>query len=63
MLAESRAFLFDHGYAGPHIRAYTSRSRDAERAKWGLPPLESSETAREAMGAIDLDPASSAECQ
>ena len=39
MLAESRAFLFDHGYAGLHIRAYTSRSRDAERAKRGLPPL------------------------
>ena len=39
MLAESRVFLFDHGYAGLHIRAYTSRSRDAERAKRGLPPL------------------------
>ena len=40
MLAESRAFLFDHGYAGlNNIRAYTSRSRDAERAKRGLPPL------------------------
>jgi len=40
MLAESRAFLFDHGYAGLHIRAYTSRSRDAERAKRGLDPLK-----------------------
>ena len=40
MLAESRAFLFEHGYGGvPHLRAYTSRSRDAERAKRGLPPL------------------------
>ena len=39
MLAESRVFLFDHGYAGLHIRTYTSRSRDAERAKHGLPPL------------------------
>jgi hypothetical protein len=40
MLAESRAFLFDHGYAGlNNIRAFTSRSRDAERAKRGLPPL------------------------
>jgi hypothetical protein len=39
MLDESRAFLFDKGYAGLHIRAYTSRSRDAERAKLGLPPL------------------------
>ena len=42
MLAESRAFLFDHGYeAVPHLRAYTSRTRDAERAKRGLPPLKS----------------------
>ena len=40
MLAESRTFLFDHSYAGlNNIRAYTSRSRDAERAKRGLPPL------------------------
>ncbi len=39
MLAESRAFLFDHGYdAGLNIRAYTSRTRDAARAKRGLPP-------------------------
>lgn len=36
---ESRAFLFDHGYTGLQIRAYTSRSWDAERAKRGLPPL------------------------
>ncbi len=42
MLAESRSFLFDHGYdAGLNIRAYTSRTRDAERAKRGLPPLKS----------------------
>ncbi len=42
MLAESRAFLFDHGYGGvPHLRAYTSRTRDAQRAKRGLPPLKS----------------------
>ena len=41
MLAESRAFLFDHGYdAGLNIRAYTSRTRDAERAKLGLAPLK-----------------------
>ncbi len=41
MLAESRAFLFDHGYGSiPHFRAYTSRTRDAERAKGGLPPLK-----------------------
>jgi hypothetical protein len=40
MLAESRAFLFDHGYeAGLNIRAYTSKSRDATRAKLGLAPL------------------------
>ena len=39
MLAESRAFLFDHGYyAGLNILAYTSRTRDAARAKRGLPP-------------------------
>ena len=43
MLAESRAFLFDHDYAGVNIRAYTSRTRDAERAKRGLPPLRVSE--------------------
>jgi hypothetical protein len=42
MLAESRSFLFDHGYeARLNIRAYTSRTRDAERAKRGLPPLKS----------------------
>ncbi len=42
MLAESRSFLFDHGYdAGPNLRAYTSRTRDAARAKRGLPPLKS----------------------
>ncbi len=42
MLAESRAFLLDHGYGGvPHLRGYTSRTRDAERAKRGLPPLKS----------------------
>ncbi len=42
MLAESRAFLFDHGCydAGPNIRAYTSKTRDAARAKRGLPPLK-----------------------
>ncbi len=41
MLAESRTFLFEHGYGGvPHLRAYTSRTRDAERAKLGLPPLK-----------------------
>src|SRR5271166_6622363 len=40
MLADSRAFLFDHGYkAGLNIRAYTSKTRDAERAKHGLAPL------------------------
>ena len=40
MLAESRAFLFEHGYeAGLSIRAYTSKSRDATRAKRSLPPL------------------------
>ena len=43
MLADSRAFLFDHGYeAGFNIRANTSRTRDAERAKRGLPPLKGS---------------------
>ena len=41
MLAESRAFLFGHGYAGLNIRAHTSRTQDAERAKRGLPPLKS----------------------
>ena len=41
LLAESRAFLFDNGYgAVPHIRAYTSKTRDAARAKRGLPPLK-----------------------
>ncbi len=41
MLAESRAFLFDHGYGAiPHFRAYTSKTRDAARAKRGLPPLK-----------------------
>ena len=40
MLAESRAFLFDHGYEGLNIRAYTSRTRDVARAKVGLPPLK-----------------------
>ena len=50
MLAENRAFLFDHGYeTGFHIRAYTSRSRDAERANPGLPPLKGSEA--EVVGA------------
>ena len=39
MLSESRAFLFDHGYEGINIRAYTSKTRDAARAKLGLPPL------------------------
>jgi hypothetical protein len=44
MLAESRAFLFDHGYeAGLNIRAYTSKSRDATRAKLGLAPLKERE--------------------
>ncbi|MGO9390760.1 hypothetical protein [Rhodoblastus sp.] len=42
MLADSRAFLFDHGYeAGLNILAYTSKTRDAARAKRGLPPLKS----------------------
>jgi hypothetical protein len=41
MLSESRAFLFDHGFGGINIRAYTSRTRDAARAKLGLPPLKS----------------------
>ena len=40
MLAESRAYLFDHGYEGINIRAYTTKTRDAERAKRGLPPLK-----------------------
>ena len=44
MLAESRAFLFDHGYeAGLNIPAYTSKSRDAARAKLGLAPLKDRE--------------------
>lgn len=43
MLAESRAFLFDHGYDTVHIRAYTSRTRDVARAKCGLLPLKGSE--------------------
>jgi hypothetical protein len=44
MLADSRAFLFDHGYkAGLNIRAYTSKTRDAERAKHGLAPLRGRE--------------------
>jgi hypothetical protein len=44
MLADSRAFLFDHGYeCGLNIRAYTSKTRDAERAKHGLPPLKNRE--------------------
>ena len=44
MLVESRAFLFDHGYeAGLNIRAYTSKSRDATRAKLGLAPLKDRE--------------------
>ncbi len=41
MLAESRAFLFDHGYEGLNIRAYTSKTRDAARAKLGFAPLPS----------------------
>jgi len=44
MLAESRAFLFDHGYeAIPNFRAYTSKTRDAARAKLGLAPLKDRE--------------------
>jgi hypothetical protein len=44
MLTESRAFLFDHGYeAGLNISAYTSKSRDAVRAKLGLSPLRERE--------------------
>ncbi len=44
MLAESRVFLFDHGYgAGLNIRAYTSMSRDAARPKLGLAPLKQRE--------------------
>ncbi len=43
-LAESRAFLFDHGYeAVPNIRAHTSKTRDAARAKLGLAPLKERE--------------------
>ncbi len=46
MLAESRAFLFDPGGydAGPNPLAYTSRTRDAARAKRGLPPLGTHES-------------------
>jgi hypothetical protein len=40
MLSESRAFLFDYGYEGINIRAYTTKTRDAARAKLGLPPLK-----------------------
>jgi hypothetical protein len=44
ILAESRAFLFDHGYeAGLNIRAFTSKTRDAARAKLGLAPLKDRE--------------------
>ena len=44
MLAESRAFLFEHGYeAGLNIRAYTSNSRDAVRGKLALAPLRDRE--------------------
>jgi hypothetical protein len=44
MLVDGRAFLFDHGYAvGLNIRAYTSKTRDAERAKRGLAPLRGRE--------------------
>ena len=44
MLAESRAFLFDHGYeAGLNIRAYKSKTRDAARVKLGLAPLKDRE--------------------
>jgi hypothetical protein len=44
MLTKSRAFLFDHGYeAGLNICAYTSKSRDAVRAKLGLAPLKDRE--------------------
>ncbi len=44
MLAESRAFLFDHGYeAGLNILAYTSKTRDAARAKLGRAPLKDRE--------------------
>ena len=42
MLAESRAFLFDHGYEGINIRTFTSKTRDAARAKLGLAPLKGS---------------------
>jgi hypothetical protein len=46
MLAESRAFLFDHGGydASSNLLAYTSRTRDAARAKRGLPPLGTHES-------------------
>jgi hypothetical protein len=40
MLAESRSFMFDHGYEGINIRAYTTKTRDAARAKLGLAPLK-----------------------
>jgi hypothetical protein len=44
MLAESRAFLFEHGYeAGLNICAYTSKTRDAARAKLGLAQLKDRE--------------------
>src|SRR5271166_1997027 len=46
MLAESRAFQFDRGYKGLNIRAHTSRKRDAERAKRGLPPLKADRLTR-----------------
>jgi len=42
ILAESRAFLFDHGYERINIRAYTSKTRDAARAKLGLAPFKGS---------------------
>ncbi len=44
MLAESRAFLFDQGYGAlPNLRAFTSKTRDAARAKLGLAPLKDRE--------------------
>ncbi len=44
MLAESRAFLFDYGYQGvPNVSAYSSKTRDATRAKLGLAPLKDRE--------------------
>jgi hypothetical protein len=47
MLAESRSFLFDHGYGtGLNILAYTSKTRDAARAKLGLKPLGEAQDAR-----------------